>query len=333
MNVNYRGGINTAESEGRIIRGIESSDLHGAAPPEGSLNHFNTRPIDEVAADLLSVLRLKDYPKALVLGSGTGSEGQDIQQAVPTAQVHGVALTPCNPYLRVILPFHEIYERVLKVVGFDVLHARRMETAYGKYFETQRQEYLQMPDDQYEQKKKAIIGSEPRTDQGCHVPTSLVEELQNSGKIDVFDELPSPSIHRQYIGRFPEHILPEGNYDFVYENHGPLYYVDEEKRGTSKDSLITAYHLLSDQGMLYSGSCWPLDRIPKSRRALIDAHGEQEALFLHDMTTQLLIVQKQNPLHDSLHAVLASHVHQCEEGVFQVRGNFRTLIQEALRMK
>jgi hypothetical protein len=188
-----------------------------------------------------------------------------------------------------------------------------------------------MPDDEYEQMKQCIIGSEPRTELGTHVPTSLVEELQNERKIEAFETLTNPSIHHQYIGKFPDKLLPEGQYDFIYDSHGPLYYVDMEQRGTRNDALVKTYDLLSEHGMLYASQFWPSDRAEKVQGVLPKKYsGDSAPLFLQGNDTRLLVIQPGNPLYEQTRTVLSEQNYRCEGGVTRLQNDTEILFESIL---
>lgn len=325
--VDFLSGVERAEKEGRIVYGsTHSVDMHGALPPEGSVNHFNIRSLDDDAAHLLSATRGLGKQRVLILGSGTGGEGYAVQQILSDAEVDGVALSPCNPYARVTLSSLEIHRQISALMSPDALHARRMQTTYGRMHEMQRQEYLHMPDDEYEQAKKCVIGSEPRLDTGTHVPTSLVEELHNEGKISAFDPITVPSIHRQYIGHFPDEVSLEDRYDFIYDSSGPLYYVDMEKRGTEMDPFVQTYDLLSERGMLYVTQFWPANRAAKVRQVL-SQKSDSAALFLQGSDTRFVVIQPNCPLYAQVRAAVQEGNYESEGGVIQLRKDTKVFFQ------
>jgi hypothetical protein len=313
MKFSYLEGVERAEANGSIVYGTcDEEDSHTVLPPEGSIDHFNTRPLHEAAKMVVPFLN-QQPSKALVLGGGTGGACLDIKTIAPACSVHSVSLTPFNPYVRITLTSEEIYKQTLQLVGPDVLQERRMQTTYGRHHERIKSDADAMTADHCASVTR-MMGCDPRNDPGTHVPTSLVEELQSQGKLAAFASMEIPFCDMQHVTYFPDEFSVPDTFDFIYDDRGPLYYVTRQKCGTVDDATIDAIRFLSPRGMLFAVHYQPLmSRAPAVRAAMEEAK-KTDALFIQ-AEGELLVVQPEHPLFVGLQTYLSQKT-EMEQGVF-----------------
>lgn len=319
-------GLETAESQGLIVQStITHHDRHSHLPPLGSLGHFNTRGLDATCAMLLA--NIEEGSQALVLGGGTGTACDDIKVKNPNLRVEAVSFTPFNPYARILIREYDIYARVKAIVGEKMLLRRRAGTTYDEDHQQKLARYRAMPDAIYAKFKSMVSGSEPRTDHDSHVPTTLIEELQKDGMLRVFEPLDHFICDRQHIAHFPDTFSSTKPFDLVYDDRGPLYYVDEKKCGTPQDATVNAVRLLSPKGLLFATNYDQMNRAAGVRDALGSDYSE--ALFLLG-NSGLAVVMEQHRFHSALRSCVKLHDLHVESGVVHVGPmNMQDLIRNA----
>lgn len=329
MSFSYLEGLQRAESEGLIVRSLTAhADRHSHVPPLGSLGHFNTRGLQETCALLLA--GTSGYSRALVLGGGTGTACDDMKVIAPQLHLESVSFTPFNPYLRIAIREYEIFSRVREVVGEETLLRRREGTTYEEDHQRKLARYRTMPDEAYAKMKRMSPGSDPRTDHDSHVPTFLAEELQTDGRLSIFQPLEHPVCDKQHVVHFPDEFSSTETFDLIYDDKGPLYYVDDRQTGTPQDATVNAARLLSPKGLLLATHHTPLlGRAAGIREAL----GEdfQDALFLQG-SPELLVVREQHALHDALRRCVERRDLEIVNGVVHLwTTKTQELVRDAMR--
>jgi len=115
-------------------------------------------------------------------------------------------------------------------------------------------------------------------------------------EVRILKDLDIPFLTKQYIGRFPEEILPVERFDIVRDSKGPIYYWE--------NAYSPAYSLLKEDGVLYCfclTANW-LENVTKqtSPQDLIIAmeHYVSRDMLSHNLRGEyeLLVIKAENPL-------------------------------------
>jgi hypothetical protein len=280
MGFSYNDGIHKAESEGRITGSdFRTPDVHTHLSDEdGAVGYCNAREIDDGASCIASFL--KPDAKILVLGGGIGRESYQLHQLQPKAAIDLVSLRPCNPYAAMTQSASQLHGEVERLLGTNTLQQLKQETLLGKTLDRASAAEL------------------------AYVPMSTIEKLQNEGRLSAFQLLESPYIRQQFIGKFPEELMPKDQYDFIFEQEGPIA---KGRKGIEPYplALAKAVSLLSPSGILYiAARCSVFDSVAFAEE--LDKKGTAEYLFIHEteqnngQAGKTLIVAKQSPLYSSM---------------------------------
>lgn len=311
MSFSYLQGILQANNEGLIDCGATSyEDIHSPLPPLGSLAHFNTRGLDAAATTLAMMSFQKRSSCALVLGGGTGTACADLKKIAPSLRVESVSLTPFNPYVNLLLKGHDICSKVEELVGKDVLLHERKDTLFDKeHRQMQRQAETANLDEEY----PFSLSNKAPINMGSHVPTTLLEALQNEGALKIFESVEAPVCDLQHVTHFPSEFKTSTQFDFIYDDRGPLYHASWENRGTLNDPTIHALRVLSPEGLLYATYHTPV----YGRSAVVRdelRHHCADALFVQGVPG-LLVVQEGHPAYSKLHRYITKKELKIEKGI------------------
>ena len=288
---NYIEGIRRAKEEG-LIKYHDADDVLG--PPDtyshipkhgvrGSF-HTTTRHLNPVAKDLLNLTARKRF-RFLELGSGAGVAAGEVHKNHPNAHISTVALTPVNPYIRVMKHVREIREEVAKIM-------ENRKTA------------------RILQQKVRLATGEAITDFTPYkiaIDFEMAFMLHNEFRLKIFEILKKPFVQEQHIGFFPRDVaLSPRSYDFAYDVCGPFLHGND-----SRECLMAAHHALRDDGALVFERFDPDKCSLKSHTdsMLKSLLGKGDLLLLepHGVNHVAVLLKKDHPLREKIGPYLEKH--------------------------